>query len=154
MKNEIIYQISQLGANKIKKFISFFENEINQKKELKFRNKIYKIFSFDPKNNTIILNKENNSEKQLLTKTLNFNLQLISLIIFQEYEIIKLQNFQKVSNNEYLYELLYLGLKEKFLEYLEVKPIIEAFYQTNRITKNQYLTLVNHYYLEDKEYEE
>jgi hypothetical protein len=56
--------------------------------------------------------------------------------IQQEFEIIKLQNYASVEAKPFLYELLYLGLQGKMLDYNDTKPIIEAFYQTNRITKN------------------
>lgn len=93
------------------------------------------------------------SQEEINIILLNFNLQLIPLVLNQEYEILKLQNYQQKENNEFLYELLFLGLKEKFLEYTDTKPIIEAFYQTGRINEKQYLTLTKHYYLEDREYE-
>ena len=152
MKN--IYQLIQFGTERIKKFILLSEDlkkQQNKNNGALYHSENINFFSFKDKK---FLNKENNSEQQLLVNALNFTLELIPLIIFQEYEILKLQNFKQVKNNNNLYELLYLGLKEKFLEYIETKPIIEAFYETNRITKNQYLTLINHCYLEDKEYEE
>ena len=98
---------------------------------------------------------ETKSQEDLSVMMLNFHLQTIPFIINQEYQIAQLQNFSKQEQqNSFLYELLFQGLRERFLEYSDTKPLIEAFYQTNRITENQYKTLTLHLYLEDKEYEE
>jgi hypothetical protein len=40
-----------------------------------------------------------------------------------------------VENKPNLYEILYLGLQEKFLSYSDMKPLIEAFYQTGRLNE-------------------
>lgn len=103
---------------------------------------------------TYFLTEQTKNDEDLIIHFLNFNYNLILIIINQEYEILKLQNYKKVQPNIYLYELLYLGLKEKYLELNSLKPLIKAFYDTNRITEKQYNTLIKQYYFLNKEYEE
>ena len=140
------------------KVIGFLTNnkkkEIVNQKTITIKNKKYNLFGFDKNFNqkTYCVIEQQEEEDEEIIKLLNFSLQIIPFIIRQEYEILKLQQYKKVNNNPFLYELLYLGLKEKFLDYDDTKPLIEVFYQTNRLNENQYLTLIKHYYLEDKEY--
>ena len=140
------------------KVIGFLTNnkkkEIVNQKTITIKNKKYNLFGFDKNFNqkTYCVIEQQAEEDEEIIKLLNFSLQIIPFIIRQEYEILKLQQYKKVNNNPFLYELLYLGLKEKFLDYDDTKPLIEVFYQTNRLNENQYLTLIKHYYLEDKEY--
>lgn len=131
------------------------KNEIVNQKTITIKNKKYNLFGFSKNFNqkTYCVIEQQTEEAEEIIKLLNFSLQIIPFIIRQEYEILKLQQYKKVNNNPFLYELLYLGLKEKFLDYDDTKPLIEVFYQTNRINEKQYLTLIKHYYLEDKEYE-
>ena len=130
-----MFKIFKLGKNKILKFLP-------ERPKDKFSKIPY------------LQLEEIKSQAEINTELLNFNLFLIPIILAQEYEIIKLQGYQQVDNNStYLYNLLYLGLKENFLEYSDIKPLIEAFYQTNRIDKKQYLTLTKHYYIDNRECE-
>lgn len=147
-----ILKLIKYKNNKIFKFL--LTHQYNDK--IKIKNKNFNIFNIKtkPEEKDVVIVMENlETQEEINIKLLNFNLQLIPLVLNQEYEILKLQNYQQKENNEFLYELLFLGLKEKFLEYTDTKPIIEAFYQTGRINEKQYLTLTKHYYLEDREYE-
>ena len=154
MKYNIYKFYNNLRQN-IQFFAGFYVEDI-QKNRIKRRNKKINILGHKnlENNSEFIVEKNLESSENVNIMLLNFNLQLIITTIQQEFEIIKLQNYASVEAKPFLYELLYLGLQGKMLDYNDTKPIIEAFYQTNRITKNQYLTLINHYYLEDKEYEE
>ena len=144
--------------------IKKFFNMLNQRIECYvlnnqlFRNNKYSIFGIDTLNyenkKTKIVRTEEKQQEEINVSLLNCCLYMVSQLIIQEKEIAKLQNYDKVKNNSFLYNIIYLGLQENFLDFLEIQDTIKMFYQTNRITKNQYLTLINHYYLEDKEYEE
>ena len=144
--------------------IKKFFNMLNQRIECYvlnnqlFRNNKYSIFGIDTLNyenkKTKIVRTEEKQQEEINVSLLNCCLYMVSQLIIQEKEIAKLQNYDKVKNNSFLYNIIYLGLQENFLDFLEIQDTIKMFYQTNRITKNQYLTLINHYYLENKEYEE
>ena len=144
--------------------IKKFFNMLNQRIECYvlnnqlFRNNKYSIFGIDTLNyenkKTKIVRTEEKQQEEINVSLLNCCLYMVSQLIIQEKEIAKLQNYDKVKNNSFLYNIIYLGMQENFLDFLEIQDTIKMFYQTNRITKNQYLTLINHYYLENKEYEE
>lgn len=142
--------IQKLLNPKQKKIETFFTDVEN----LKEKNR-YKFNYCDLNNNSTRIVKEVPKKiEELLVSNLNYNLQLISLVIEQEFEIIQLQGFKKSESKKFLYEILYLGLKENFLEYSEVFPKIKIFYETGRITESQYNTLLNQLYIYNKEYEE
>lgn len=152
----IKYHIIANAKNKIINFVTDQHLKKGKKnKSILIKNKEYDLFGYGSilnKNKIFIVEQEKEAEDSIIN-LMNFNLYLVRLIITQEYELLKLQNYKKVENNSFLYELLYLGLQEKILDQSDTKPLIEAFYQTNRLTENQYLTLVKKCYLEDKEYE-
>ena len=144
----MILSILNPHNNKIETFVQ--EDEV---RKTKFKKYNFNHFQLN-KSNAKILQKYNKNQENLNLISLKFLLQMIPLVINQEYEIAKLQNFIKVQNNSLIYELLFLGLQEKFLDFNNSIPIIKVFYETNRITEKQYKTLIEQLYLYDKEYED
>lgn len=142
--------IKQILNPKYKKIEYFLSDSKEERRKNKYN---FNSFWLNQKNDRILRNYIKQQE-ELNTVLLNFNLQIIPIVIKQEYEMLQLQNYAQVENKIYLYELLYQGLSENFLEFTEMLPIIEAFYTTNRITKNQYKTLIEQQYFQNKEYED
>ena len=142
--------IKQILNPKYKKIEYFLSDSKEEKRKNKYN---FNSFWLNQKNDRILKNYIKQQE-ELNTILLNFNLQIIPIIIKQEYEMLQLQNYMQVENKTYLYELLYQGLSENFLEFTEMLPIIEAFYITNRITEKQYKTLIEQQYFQNKEYED